>query len=219
MVTWLFLFLTEQHQAVFELLQNKRRKKMKKFGILFCSVFLVFLLATGASAITFDFTGGPGGLYHNYTFTGSDGSTVFADEYPADRDLYWGSYGLGVFGPRGDDTQVDGDGTNEGVIFTFGSDVRLVSVDFAWVSYNDDFSLTVDGALLYSSLDIPSSDTYTFLGTYIADNFMIGANYNNDDFYISGMEVAPVPEPGTIVLMGLGLVGLAGMGRKKLFKK
>jgi hypothetical protein len=30
--------------------------------------------------------------------------------------------------------------------------------------------------------------------------------------------VAPVPEPSTIVLMGLGLVGLAGFGRKK-FKK
>ena len=42
-------------------------------------------------------------------------------------------------------------------------------------------------------------------------------NLNNISGYLA--ETAPVPEPGTIVLMGLGLVGLAGMGRKKLFKK
>ncbi len=28
-----------------------------------------------------------------------------------------------------------------------------------------------------------------------------------------------VPEPGTILLIGFGLLGLAGYGRKKLFKK
>jgi hypothetical protein len=45
--------------------------------------------------------------------------------------------------------------------------------------------------------------------------------YNDNDFAIkeAGMGVSAVPEPGTIFLMGIGLVGLAGMGRKKLFKK
>ena len=34
-----------------------------------------------------------------------------------------------------------------------------------------------------------------------------------------GSEPSPVPEPATLILLGCGLVGLAGVGRKKFFKK
>ena len=47
----------------------------------------------------------------------------------------------------------------------------------------------------------------------------LGSGGGQSDLLASNWTSQPVPEPGTIVLMGLGLVGLAGVGRKKLFKK
>jgi len=65
---------------------------------------------------------------------------------------------------------------------------------------------------------------YSVSGSYVVDGeFSITVASVWGDFYIdqSDLEITynPVPEPATMLLMGIGLVGVAGLGRKKLFGK
>jgi len=58
-----------------------------------------------------------------------------------------------------------------------------------------------------------------FTGTFSSISWT--NSFENFYAFTVGMEgtTTPVPEPTTMILLGSGLIGLAGYGRKKFFKK
>jgi len=152
-----------------------------------------------------DFTGGVTGHTYSWDLTGTEG--FYSGSYTSDYDmvevLLQGT--IEVAGHTYD--------ANSGPVLLLGADVDAFGwANFAPGSSQVDFLFgPVAGAWVDDGIWPTSPPTGAFAD--IAGNLDWSKNFDLEN---KGGDKYPVPEPATLLLLGSGLIGIAGIGRKRL---
>jgi hypothetical protein len=199
---------------------------MKKLLGFICAVTLVLGVVGSASALILDFEdlytssfqAIPNG-YGGFNWNAATQIGVINADYHPDSGYDYGSVSgdMAAFNYYGDtpsDIDLVGFGT-----FTFNG----AWFTSAWYDQTISFGGYNNGSLLYTSSNYSINTTdplWIALDWSGIDRLEINStNYQwvMDNFTYN--ESAPVPEPSTILLVGTGLLGIIGFGRKRLNKK
>lgn len=109
---------------------------------------------------------------------------------------------------------------------TFDPHTTAVATDVFNLRYNDNITVTViDDTGSHTYNVAVTNPNYSFFGLttdvgYIDSiTFTPGVSWVGLDNFSYGDAGAPVPEPSTILLVGVGLLGLVGYSRKRIIKE